>query len=254
VSIEIVAGEDAYRNVAGQPANVMLYGPPGTLKTTDAVAAFSRPFVIPCEDNGLKIIAARGLPVPAHVKTTVKTWMQMAETIAWLYQHRQHFSALILDGFSAFCGYIYKEAEDQHRDKKNKFAVPTQVRAQLFSLREWIRQIGLHSVLIAHPLPPVVQDGVFYQGGFSMAPKTLIGDFFGQIDSVMRVDHISLPGQPPQRVYFTGGTAWPEGWGMAQPPDWRFWRTKNREGCASAIVPADLGAFLRARQPGYVGL
>lgn len=250
MAIEIVTGEAAAANVAGMPVNLMLYGPPGTLKTTDAVSAFTRPFVIPCEDGALKIVQKRGMTVPAHVKTTVKSWGQMYETFAALTHARQQFSAVILDGFSPFTTYLYREAEEQHKGTKNKFLVPVQVRTQLFTLREWIRQLGLHFVFIAHPLMPGVQDNVFYPGGFSMQPKSIIADFFGQIDSVLRVDHLQPLGQAPVRVYYTGGTEWPEA--MPQPGDWRLWRTKNREGCSSAVVPADLGTFLR--NAGYAGL
>lgn len=255
--IEVVTGEAAAANVAGQPINLMLYGPPGTLKTTDAVNAFSRPFFIGCEDNALKIVASRGMTVPAHVKQTVKSWGQMYEAFSWLGQNRQHFTALIIDGFSPFTNYIYKEAEEGFKGNKNKFAIPMYVRSCLLAMREWIRQLGLHCVLVAHPLPPVFQDGVFYPGGFSMSPKTLVGDFFGQTDTVLRVDHLQMGiGQAPVRVYYTGGTEWPaELATVMQPPDWRQWRTKNRDGYSAAVVPADLRAYLRGRQgPPYVGL
>lgn len=257
--ISIVTGAAAEANVVGLPANVLLYGGPGIEKTTDLVRAFTvngrcNAFVIPCEDGALKTIKPRGLPVPDHPEKTVKSWAAMEEAIGWLAQNRQNYTAVAIDGFSAFTSYIYKEAEEQHKGSKNKFLVPVQVRNCLFLLREWLRALGLHSVLVAHPLPPAVQDGVFYQGGFSMSPKSLIGDFFGQLDTVLRVDYIALPGQSPQRVYYTGGQEWPASMTMSQPPDWRFWRTKNREGCGSAIVQADLGAFLRARQPPYAGI
>lgn len=256
--IEIVTGAAAQANVASLPANIMMYGPPGTLKTTDAVRAFMRgdrctAFVIPCEDGALKPIASRGWPIPDHPKNTVKSWGAMVESISWLAQNRQNYNALIIDGFSPFTSYIYKEAEDRNKGTKNKFQTPVDVRNCLFTLREWIRALGLHSVIIAHPLPPAVQDGVFYQGGFSMSPKSLVGDYFGQCDTVLRVDHVPQLGSPPIRVYFTGGTDWPAELSQ-QPPDWRFWRTKNREGCGAAVVPADLGAFLRSRVPPYPGL
>lgn len=72
--IDIVTGSAAQQNAAGLPINVLLYGQPGTLKTTDAVSTFFRPdgscsaFVIPCEDGALKTIAKRGWPVPDHTK------------------------------------------------------------------------------------------------------------------------------------------------------------------------------------------
>ena len=191
----------------------------------------------------------------------MKSWGDMCEAFAWIANHRQNYSGLIIDGFSVFSTYLYREAENTLAKEKNKFAIPLQVRAQLLAVREWIRQIGLHTVLTAHPLPPAVQEGVFYEGGFALQPKTIIGEFFGQIDTVLRGGFVSPlaanPLQPttPVRAYFTGGTDWPAQ--VQQPADWRFWRTKNREGCNSAIVPGDtggLGAFLRTRQPAYGGL
>lgn len=258
--IDIVTGAAAQANVLGLPANVLLYGPAGTLKSTDAAQAFTsngrcNAFCIPCEDGALKPIAARGLPVPDHPRQTVKSWGAMVESIAWLSQNRQNYTGLIIDGYSPFTSYIYREAEEQHRGNKNKFQVPVQVRNCLFQLREWIRALGLHTVLVAHAMPPVVQDNIFYPGGFSMSPKTLVGDMFGQIDTVLRVDYITPLGRPPMRVYWTGGEIFPQELQPMQPPgDWRAWRAKNREGVAQMIVPADLGAFLRARQPPYVGL
>lgn len=258
--IEIVTGAEAQANVVGQPANILVYGGPGLLKTTDAVQAFTQngrcnAFIIPCEDGALKGVAARGLPVPDHPKQTVKSWGAMMESIGWLYNHRSNYTAVIIDGFSAFSSYIYKEAEEVHRGNKNKFLVPVQVRNCLFQLREWIRGSGLHSVFIAHPLPPAVMDNIFYPGGFALSPKSIVPEYFGQTDTVLRVDHLQLPGRPAMRVYWTGGEVWPTELGtFGQPQDWRNWRAKNREGVALAVVPADLGAFLRARQPPYWGI
>ena len=78
---------------------------------------------------------------------------------------------------------------------------------------------------------------------------------FGLLDSVIRVDWLTIPGRAPMRVYYTGGEVWPAELGtFGMPADVRAWRVKNREGCNSMIVPADLGAFLRSRQPPYLGL
>jgi hypothetical protein len=260
LSIEIVQGAAAQANVVSLPANLLLYGPPGSGKTTDAVQAFTvdgrcTAFAIPCEDGALKIIAARGLPVPDHPKYTVKTWGQMVETIAWLANNRQHYRAVIIDTVSTLTSNMYKDLEAQNAGTKNKFLTPLAMRAMLYQLREWIRLLGLHSVFIAHAMPPAVKDNVFYTGGPLMAPKTMIEDYHGQLDSVLRVDYVTPLGRPPMRVYWTGGEVWPQELQPMQPPgDWRAWRAKNREGVAQMIVPADLGAFLRARQPPYVGL
>ncbi len=263
MSIEILTDVAAAQDVAGQPANILLYGGPGVSKTSDAVAAFCKDgrcnaFAIPFEDGALKAPAARGLPVPDHPKQTVKSWTAFYETFAWLSQNRQRYCALLLDGFSVFTTMLYKEAEAT----KKGWDIPLQVRGQLLQLRQWIRDIGLHCVITAHPIMPGFVDGIFMPGGFSLQPKSLIGEWFGQIDSVLRVDYVynaaPNPVPPnyklgePTRVYFTGGTSWVPA--FEQPADWRLWRTKNREGCNSAIVPADLGTFLRARQPAYWGL
>lgn len=258
--VEIVTGAAAQTNVANLPANVMIYGGPGTAKTTDACAAFTKDgrcnaFYIPCEDGALKIIAARGMPVPDHPKETVKTWQQMVDTIAWLVHHRQNYSAVVVDTVTTLTTNMYKDFEEKNKGNRNKFQTPTDMRTCLFSLREWIRALGLHSVFIAHALTPAVLDGVFHKGGPLLQPKTLIENYFGQIDSVLRVDYVHVPGRPPVRVYHTGGEIWPQELGLlGQPADQHLWRVKNREGVNQAVVPADLGAFLRSRNPPYAGL
>jgi hypothetical protein len=258
--IEIAAGANAAVNVASQPSNVMIYGPPGTEKTTDAVRAFTRDgrctaFVIPCEDGALKPILARGMPVPDHVRTPVKSWGEMQETIAWLGQNRQNYNAVIIDTISTWTMYVYKELEKAHEGNRNKFLIPLTMRNYLYMLREWTRMLGLHCVMVAHAMAPEMKDGVFYRGGPLLAPKSMIEQYHGLIDTVLRVDHLMIPGRPPTRVYWTGGEEWPSDLGaLTQPMDWRGWRTKNREGCGSAVVPADLGAFLRSRTPPYAGL
>lgn len=260
MSVEIVTGADAQANVVGLPACVMIYGPAGIGKSTDAVSAFTKngactAFAIPCEDGALKSIAARGLPVPDHPKHTVKSWEHMVEVIGWLAQNRGRYNAVIIDGISPFTSYVYKAEEDRLKGNKNKFMVPVAVRGYLFQLREWIRMIGMHAVFVAHASPPAVLDGVFYPGCPAFSPKSLTHEYVGQLDTVLRVDYLTIAGRPPFRVYYTGGEVWPESLGLlSQPPDWRAWRVKNREGVNQAVVPADLGAFLRTRNPPYAGL
>lgn len=254
MSIEIVTGAAAQANVASQPANVLIYGPPGTEKTTDAVRAFTsngrcNAFVIPFEDGALKAIASRGMPMPDHPKYTVKSWAALCASLEWLMQNRGNYVACVLDGLTPLSTYMYNE--ETAKGAKNKFDIPMNVRKKLIDLRDWIRAVGLHSVFIAHPMNPVVLDGVFHPGAPALTPKTMIPEFFGQVDTVLRTDYVQIMGQH-QRVYFTGGTDWPQT--VVQPPDWRFWRTKNREGINSAILPADLGVILRQRQPPYAGL
>lgn len=264
--IEIFTGDAAVANASSLPANVLLYSGPGMGKSTDAVAAFCKDgrctaFVIQCEPNAVKSPVKRGFPVPEH-SAVVETWEDMQHVCTWLWEHRTRYTAAIIDGWSVFCSSLYKQAtETVGKAAKNKYDIPTWVRGRMFELRTFLRNLGLHTVLLAHPIAPGVVEGVFYQGGFAMTPKTLVSEFFQITDTVLRVDNVYpaqanalAPTAPPEptRVYFTGGNIWPEQ--FVQPPDWRFWRTKNREGCNAAIVPADLGAFLRASRPPYAGL
>lgn len=258
--IEIFTGQAAQADVAGYPANILLYGGPGLGKTTDACAAFTKDgvstaFVIPCEDNALKAIPARGLPVPDH-SGTVKSWGQMEYVIGELAKHRGRYNAIIVDGLSALTSNLYREAET--RGAKNKYDIPLFVRNCLFLLREWTRLLGMHSVLLSHFKEPGVDNNIFYHGGPLLQPRTMIAVYFALVDTVLRVDYLNstLPGGAPIRVYHTGGTEWPQalGPGYPPPPDWRSWWVKNREGVTQAVVPADLGAFMRMKNPPYGGL
>ena len=258
MAIEIVTGAQAQANVAALPANVMLYGGSGLGKTTDAVAAFCQngrcnAFFVGCEDGGVKAPARRGYPAPDHAKTAVKTWGALVETIGWVAQNRTNYTGLIVDGLGTLTTNLYREATDNIKTK-NKYDIPMAVRNELIQLRDWIRLLGLHAVYTTHALPPAVVEGVFYRGGPLMQPKTMIQNYVGLIDTVLRVDYVQVaPMAAPTRVYFTGGMEWPQAVQVA-PPDWRNWDTKNREGVAAAIVPADLGAFLRGVNPPYQGV
>lgn len=258
--VRIVAGSDAVQNLASQPANLILYGPPGTQKTTDAVAAFTKDgrcsaFVIPCEDGALLPILARGMPVPDHTERPVKSWAEMQEVMNWLGQNRGRYSAVIIDTLSTFTMYLYREVEAGMKGSRNKFDIPIMMRNCLFQIREWTRLIGLNTVFICHAMEPTQKEGVMHRGGPLLAPKSMIEQYYGLIDSVLRVSHIDVPGEGSYRVYWTGGESWPSAIpASCCPPDYRLWRVKNREGCGDAVVPADLGNFLRSRTPPYPGM
>jgi hypothetical protein len=260
--IEIVEGASAVSNVADQPINCILYGGPGMEKTTDAVRMFTTQdgrctaFFIGCEDGALKPIIARGMPVPAHTRAPVKTWQDMTEVLGWLHQNRGRFNGVIVDTISVFTMYVYKQLEEAFKDNKNKFLIPMTMRNILYYLREWTRHIGLHCVMIGHLAAPESHNNIFYKGGPLLAPRKMMEEYHGLIDTVLRVDRVAFtPGQPPTRVYWTGGERVPDGVSpLTIPLDYSYYRTKNREGCADLIVPADLGAFFRARRPPYQGI
>lgn len=257
MGIEIVSGADAAANVAGEPCNMVLYGPPGSGKTTDAVTAFTRDgrctaFFIPCEDGALKPILARGLPVPDHVKTPVKSWDDLVAAMTYVASARGRYNAVIFDTLSTWTANVYRTLEAGK--PKNKFEIPVTMRNMLYTIREGCRNLGLHVVYIAHEQAPWYdENGAFKgRGGPLLVPKTAGDQFYGVIDTMLRVGMVGGLGAP-SRVYFTGGPEWPQGAGL-RPADLDLWRMKNRDGCGLSVVPADLGAYLRARQPPYLGL
>lgn len=265
MSVEIFTGDAAVANAVSMPANVLMYSGPGLGKSTDAVAAFCKDgrctaFVAQCEPNAIKAPISRGLPTPEH-SSVIETWEDMTAVCNFLWNNQTRYSAAIFDGFSVLSSNLYKQAQETVKSK-SKWDIPVFVRTCLLQFRSFLRSLRLHTIIIAHAIPPGVQEGVFYQGGFALQPKSLINEYFSLTDTVLRVDYASpmppanaLPNAVPPapvRCYFTGGQQWPEQ--FVQPPDWRFWRTKNREGCNDAIVLADLGAFLRGRRPPYAGL
>lgn len=260
MAINIVSGAAAAANVAAEPCNLILYGPPGIGKTTDAVSAFTRDgrcnaFFISCEDGALKPILARGLPVPDHAQAPVKTWDDLCEVMAYVAANRHLYSAVIIDTMTTWTANVYRQLEANK--PKNKWEVPTQMRNMLYSIREGCRNLGLHVVYIAHEAAPYYDEERKQhvgKGGPALSPKTAFGLFQGVIDTILRVHTLQLGfGGSLQRVYSTGGPDWPKEAG-ARPSELDLWWAKNREGCASAIVPADLGTFLRGRVPPYAGL
>lgn len=251
MSIEIVSGDAALANVAQEPFFLMLYGGPGQEKTTQAVQAFGRKaFFIQCEPGALKPIVARGLPVPDHTKHIVQTWEALTEAVAYAGQHRDRYNAVIIDTISTWTACVYKVLESKFKG----WAIPMAMRNMLLTLRDGARNLGIHVVMIAHAMPPQYSEtgAMTAKGGPLMTPKSAQNLFVPLVDTMLRVDTLT-GGGTPQRVFFTGGPEWPQGVGLA-PTDLHLWHVKNRDGCAAAVVPADLGAYLRGRQPPYVGL
>lgn len=252
--IEIVSGEAATANVAAEPLFLMFYGPPGLGKTTDAVQAFGRrAFFVSCEEGALKPILARGLPMPDHPKDVVKTWDDLVAAVSYAAQHKDRYSAVIIDTISTWTANVYRSLEDNFKGK-NRWDLPVQMRKMLLQLREGARALGIHVVMIAHQLPPQYTElgALRSKGGPLLAPKTAMEIFNGVCDTQLRVDIVNT-GMQNQRVYFTGGPEWPISAGLP-PTDLHLWHVKNRDGVAAAIVPADLKAYLTTRQPPYGGL
>lgn len=257
--IEVVSGAAAVANVAAESCFLMLYGPPGSRKTSDAVAAFARPngtnaaFFIPCEDGALKPVLARGLPVPDHPKDVVRTWPDLVEVMTYVAHNRNRYSAVIIDTISTWAANWYKQIGDSHKNVKNKFLIPEIMHGNLADLRVGARNLGIHVIMIAHEMAPVYDESGALKslGGPLMVPRTAIERYYGQVDTVVRTTWVSQ-GLTRQRVYMTGGEIVPPG--IVMPADAPLWKVKNREGCNHAVVDADLAAFLKARQPPYGGL
>lgn len=261
MTIDVVRGADAVANVANECFFVMLYGPPGSFKTTDAVRMFLREdgtngaFYIPTEDGALKNVLALGLPLPDHTKNVVRNVNDLASAVQYAATNRERnrYSAVIIDTLSTWTANVYKHLSETHKSK-NKWDIPVEMRKYLYNLRTGARELGLHVIMIAHEAPPQYDfETALYKGpgGPLLAPKTAIDLFYGEVDSVLRVMHVQHA-MKRVRVYQTGGEVWPDG--VAPPTDAHLWRAKNREGCNIAVVDADLGAFLRARRPAYKGL
>lgn len=248
--IKIVSGQAAVENVANEPCFLMIYGPPGFGKTTDAVTAFPNAFFVQCEEGALKPILARGFAVPDHTQEVVKTYEQLAECVAYVAQSRK-YSAIIIDTLTTWTGGMYRYLQ-AHLKTRNNWDIPVALRNMLFQLREYARSLGVHVVLIAHPKPPYHDDkGVFHKGSPLLQPSSAPDIFIPVVDTVLRIDNCNIAGKT-QRVYFTGGPDWPDG--VMKPADADLWWAKNREGVRWAVVPADLKAFLQMRTPPYRGL
>lgn len=252
MSLEIVSGDAAQAAVANEPLFLMLYGGPGTGKTTEAVATFGRSaFFIQCEPGALKPIVARGLPVPDHTKGVVQSWEDLSGAVAFAGQHRDRYKAVIIDTITTWTATAYKQLEAKFKG----WAIPIAARNMLLGLRDGARALGIHVVMIAHAMPPRFDDKgtLLSKGGPLMTPRSAQDLFVPLVDTMLRVDTLQTA-QGPQRVFFPGGTnPWPQTLGLP-PADVGLWWCKNRDGCNEQVVPADLRAYLQGRQPPYVGL
>ncbi len=252
MSLEVVTGDAAASaNVAAESMFFMIYGGPGSGKTTDVVQAFGRKaFFIQCEPGALKPVLARGIAVPDHTKHVVQTWEDLTAAIAYAGQHRDKYNCCVIDTITTWTACVYKQLETKYKG----WAIPVAMRNMLLTLRDGARQMGMHVVMIAHALPPKYSEtGQLEQkGGPLLTPKSAQGLFVPLVDTMLRSETITA-GASSKRVYFTGGPTWPSEAGLP-PADLHLWHVKNRDGCEAAVVPADLGAYLKARKPPYGGL
>lgn len=256
MTVQIISGAEVAARVAAESVNLMLYGDPGTRKTTDAVEATikdgrSRALYIPCEPGGLKSVVAQGLPAPDSFPHVVTTWEELAKGVEHAMKHRDRYDWVIVDTLTAWNASMVRAMEATKQ--RNAWDGWKEIKKALIYLRDGCRAAGLHIIYIAHGTPPTMDEkGTFWAGSPSMQPKSAIKEFVGGIDSVLRVGYLTTMGKTT-RVYYTGGEAWPDGLG-AQPLDLRAWYAKNRDGVNWACVPADLSAYLKMRQPPYPGL
>lgn len=259
--IEIVKGAAALSNVADEPCNVLVYAEPGFGKTTDAVKAMTvdgvcRAFFVSTEEGALKPalkLVADGLlkEMPHHTKTPVRSFEEVGQCFE--FAASAGYSGVIVDSLSTLTNIVYPALEASMKGVKNKYEIPVRMRGYLSWLRDGARALGIHVIYVAHTSGPFVDDNKnFCKGGPLMVPRTAGHLFYPRLDTILRGAMLQV-GTQAHRVYYTGGTEWPQGMGMP-PNDWLWWWAKNREGCNDAIIPADLGAFLRARQPPYKGL
>lgn len=263
--MEILSGDAVSAAVASEACNLLLYGGPGIGKTTEAVKAFIRDgrclaFYVQAEEGALKSILAHDppLPMPDTVKGvngvhTVVGWDQLWACLMHVAQNRGKYTALIIDTLTAWTASTMLQLQQAGFGNKNGWAIPVLIRDYLTVLRNVARQLGVHVIYTAHARDPYVEDGVFYQGGPSLSPKKAGTMFYGAVDTMLRAEIMQVQGKS-RRVYITGGLEWDTTTlGMA-PTSWHQWFQKNREAVQQAVVPADLGAYLRARKPPYPGL
>jgi hypothetical protein len=251
--IEIVTGQAALTNVADEPFNCMIYGPPGIGKTTEAVKTFvdgnvCTAFVAQCDEGALKPIVDK-YPMPAHTKYVVRNYNDLCE--AAIAAEKGKYSALIVDSLTTWTTVMYPQIEASLKTN-NKWAIPVAMRNMLSEFRDGCRQLGIHVIYIAHAMPPFKDDnGNFVHGGPSLTPKTAGALFFPRIDTMLRMEALQV-GNNVHRIFYTGGMEWPSQLGI-RPNDILLWRQKNREGCNWAAVPADLREFYSGRNPPYRG-
>lgn len=257
--LDIISGEAAAAAIAAEPWNGMLYGGPGVGKTTQAVEAFTRDgrctaFFVQCEEGALKPILARGSVIPDHPKGGIVVgWDAMYACFEHVHNNRGRYTALIVDNLTAWTANTEVALKAQGYGKRNGWEIPIMIRDYLITMRRFGRQLGVHIVYLAHAREAYTEDGFAYLGGPALYPKKAASLFYGAVDTMLRAGYLQA-GNKINRVFYTGGLEWPVEYGMMPPADLLHWFQKNREGVQPAVVPADLGAYLRARRPPYAGL
>lgn len=258
MGIEILSGPAAAAAVAGEASNLLLYGGPGVGKTTQACDAFYRDgqftcFAVVCEEGALKPILVKYGHVPDHTTTIIRGWTPLWECVIHVASNRNKYNAMIVDNLTAWTAGTEAELKAAGYGKTNGWQVPIMIRDMLTAFRDACRRLGVHVIYIAHSRDPYTEEGVFYQGGPAMNPKKASNLFYGAVDTMLRAEVMNIQGKAT-RVYYTGGLEWDMGMLGLPPPSWLQFFQKNREGVAQAVVPADLGAYLRARKPPFQGL
>jgi hypothetical protein len=214
-----------------EPAVVVVYGPSGMGKTTDALFSFPMGlfFALPgALKPALRVVGwdphAAGQVVPvADMHTAVSALRQVKPGV---------FDAVIVDDLSLLAERTMQQLEIKHNGSRNKFAMWDELRDTVIKFREAARECGLHVVLNTHERQPETHDGTFFRGGPALPSKTLTERIPHIADTVLRA--ASDPTTPGQ---------W-KGVYKCEPANPQ-WVMKDRHGCCPPTCPQNLGEILR---------